>query len=136
MHHMTTGQVAKQAGVHVETIRFYERKGLLAEPPRRESGYRQYSHQAVNRIRFIKRAQELGFSLGEIQELLELKAESPDACPEVRTHAEEKIADIEEKIHTLEGMRRALHKLIAECGHHKPAEDCPILEALESENGR
>jgi MerR family copper efflux transcriptional regulator len=131
MELMTTGQVAREAGVNVETIRFYERKGLLEEPPRRESGYRQYSGIAVDRIRFIKRAQELGFSLQEIQELLDLRAEGPEACPDVKMRAETKIADIEDKLHTLQGMRRALRKLIEECEHHTPADECPILEALE-----
>jgi MerR family mercuric resistance operon transcriptional regulator len=109
---------------------------VLEEPPRRESGYRQYSVRAVDRIRFIKRAQELGFSLQEIQELLDLRAEGPDACPDVKMRAEAKIADIEDKLQTLQGMSRALRKLIEECAHHTPADECPILEALEHSGGR
>ena len=131
MEVLTTGQVAKQAGVNIETIRFYERKGLLKEPPRRESGYRQYTSRAIMRIRFIKRAQELGFSLREIHELLDLRAEGPDACPDVQARAEAKISDIENKIQTLQQMRRVLRKLLEECSHHAPEDECPILDALD-----
>lgn len=135
MESMTTGQVARRAGVNVETVRFYERKGLIQEPPRRESGYRQYSSRVVERIRFIKRAQELGFSLREIEELLSLRAQGPDACPDVRARAEVKIADIEDKVATLERMRAVLTRLIDECAHHMPEDACPILEALEGGAG-
>lgn len=139
MEVLTTGQVARQAGVNIETVRFYERKGLLKEPPRRESGYRQYGTGAITRIRFIKRAQELGFSLREVHELLNLRAEGPEACPDVQARAESKISDIENKIETLEQMRRVLRRLIEECSHHAPEDECPVLEALEGEpshNGR
>ena len=135
MDSMTTGQVAREAGVNVETIRFYERKGLIQEPPRRESGYRQYPSRVVNRIRFIKRAQELGFSLKEIDELLELRADGPEACPDVQTRAEAKIVDIENKLHTLQKMQAVLKKLIRECSHHTPEDACPILESLEGHDG-
>ena len=131
MESMTTGQVAREAGVNVETIRFYERKGLIKDPPRRESGYRQYPLRVVNRIRFIKRAQELGFSLKEIEELLDLRAEGQDACPDVQERAEAKILDIKNKLHTLDRMKTVLEKLIDECSHHMPEDACPILESLE-----
>ena len=102
METLTIGQLAKDAGVNIETIRYYERRGLIPEPPRRKSGYRQYGSDFVLRIQFIKRAQELGFSLNEIDELLALRVDSGTACSEVKHHAEAKIADIEGKIKTLQ----------------------------------
>jgi len=125
------GKVASLAGVGVETIRFYERIGLIGEPPRRPSGYRQYPGEVVSRIRFIRRAKGLGFTLKEIGELLSLRVESGSTCEEVRARVEAKIADIEEKIRTLERMREALVKLIAACSAKAQATECPILEALE-----
>jgi MerR family transcriptional regulator, copper efflux regulator len=132
MEHLTSGQVAKQAHVNVETIRYYERRGLIPEPPRRESGYRQYAQEDVTRIQFIKRAQELGFSLREISELLDLRVDATHTCQEVKSHAEAKIADIEQKIETLQRMKDALVKLAAICADSgAPTTECPILEAIE-----
>jgi MerR family mercuric resistance operon transcriptional regulator len=128
---LTIGQVARQAGVGVETVRFYERQGLLHEPPRRESGYRQYPEDVVARLRFIKRAKELGFSLKEIKELLALRVDPETTCREVKAQAEAKIADIEGKIQTLQRMKKALKKLTAACSGRGPTSECPILEALE-----
>src|SRR5947208_10875572 len=105
MNTLTIGQVAKYAGVGVETLRFYEREGLIEEPPRRESGYRQYSADVVKRILFIKRAKELGFSLGEIQELLSLRVDPETTCTDVKRQAEARIADIEHKIADLVRMK-------------------------------
>ncbi len=133
MKPLTIGQVARQAGVGVETIRFYEREGLLAEPPRTAAGYRQYSPAVVARIRFIRRAKELGFSLREIRELLALRVAPGTTCAEVRARAEAKIADIEERIATLERMKFALEGLIASCRTGRPLRQCPILDALEGE---
>ncbi len=130
---MTIGQVAKRAEVNIETIRYYERQGLIPSPPRRESGYRQYSGGTVERVRFIKRAQELGFSLKEIAELLSLRVAPDISCSEVKRRAEAKITDIEEKIRTLQKMKEALARLASTCSGRGPTSECPILEALENE---
>lgn len=132
MKPLTTGQLAKRAQVNVETIRYYERRGLLPEPPRRWSGYREYSRADVAHLRFIKCAKELGFSLSEISELLSLRVDPDTACDEVKQRTEIKIADIEAKIQTLERMKKALKKLVASCSDRGPTSACPILEALET----
>ncbi len=126
----TIGQVARQSGVGVETVRFYEREGLIPQPSRPESGFRRYTQDAVSRIRFIQRSKALGFSLKEIKELLSLRVDSATSCGEVKKRAEEKIADIERKIHTLREMKDALAKLTAACRGKGPTGACPILEAL------
>src|SRR5215468_10396737 len=95
MRPLTIGQVARQVGVGVETVRFYERQGLLEQPARRESGYRQYAEDVVARLRFIRRAKELGFSLKEVAELIALDADPATSCGDVKQRAEAKIADIE-----------------------------------------
>ncbi len=131
MGYLTTGQLAKQAQVNIETVRYYERRGLIPEPPRRESGYRQYPRNMIARIQFIKRAQELGFSLKEIHELLSLRFEPATPAIVIRRKAEAKVKNIEEKIETLEAMKHALLKLIGQCDGHGSVDDCPIIEALE-----
>ena len=131
MDGLTIGRVAKRAGVGVETIRFYERQGLLEDPPRRESGYRQYPEEAVARIRFIRRAKDLGFSLREVQELLNLRVDETSSAAEVRSRAEAKITEIAIKIADLERITQALTELIACCSGRGPIGECPILEALE-----
>src|SRR5207247_2671094 len=98
MDTLSIGQVARLAGVGVETVRFYEREGLLEEPPRRESGYRQYGEDVVARLRFIRRAKELGFTLKEIAGLLALRVDPDTTCADVRQRARTKIADVEAKI--------------------------------------
>ena len=108
METLRIGEVAGRAGVNVQTLRFYERRGLLPEPPRRASGYREYAPESVRRVRFIKRAQELGFTLAEVEELLRLREDPRIPCREVRATAETKIADIEEKMRRLRAMRAAL----------------------------
>ncbi len=127
------GQLAERAQVKVETVRFYERRGLIAEPERTPAGYRQYSLDAVRRIQFIKRAQHLGFSLSEIAELLELRARSPGACGAVARKAHDKIALVDAKIRELESIKGALETLAADCAMRAPSGECPILEALETE---
>ncbi len=127
------GKVARQAGVNLQTIHYYERRGLLPKPPRSESNYRSYPEDAVLRVRFIKRAQELGFTLKEIKELLSLRAAPRTRCADVRERAEEKLRDIEDKIRTLETMRKALTTLIGECSGRGPVTACPILDALEDQ---
>ena len=132
MENLTTGRLAQKAQVNVETVRYYERRGLIPEPPRGNSGYRQYSQDAVARIRFIKRAKELGFSLQEISELLSLRVDPETTCGDVKGRAEAKIADIEGKILALQSMKGALANLVASCSGDGPTSECPILEALDA----
>ena len=134
MQTLTIGQLAKQADVHVETIRYYEREGLIPEPPRRDSGYRQYSPDFVTRIQFIKRAKTLGFSLKEIAELLALRVEPNTACDEVRNRAEKKMGDIEAKIQTLARMKQVLDQLVVACNQRELTDECPILATLEADD--
>ncbi len=129
---LTIGEVAKRSGIGLETVRFYERKGLIEEPPRTDSGYRQYPAAVVARLRFIKRAKELGFSLKEILELLSLRVDPDTTCADVKKRADLKILDIEQKISTLQKMKKALTKLAASCTGSGPSSDCPILEALDA----
>lgn len=136
MKNFSIGQLAKKAEVNVETIRYYERRGLIPEPPRRKSGYRQYSPETVARIQFIRHAKELGFSLKEISELLSLRVDPKTTCGDVKRMTEAKIADIEEKIRALQGMKKALLKLKARCRGRGPAGECPILDALETKDRR
>lgn len=131
MNCLTIGELAKGAGVGVETLRFYEREGIIEEPPRRDSGYRQYPADAVNRVRFIRHAKELGFSLREIKELMALRIAPGANCTRVRKQAEAKIADIEAKIRSLQRMKQSLQKLVAACGGRGSVSKCPILETLE-----
>ena len=134
MESMTIGKVAREAGVGIETIRFYERKGLIEEPPRRESGYRQYPEGTAARLRFIKRAKELGFTLKEIKELLALRVEPDTTCDDIRRRAETKINDIEARIGTLKKMKKGLVKLTLSCSGRGPVSECPIIEAMEDES--
>ncbi len=133
MNSLKTGELAKQAGVNVETLRFYEREGLLAEPPRRASGYREYPPATVQRIRFIQRAKELGFTLREIKGLLELRVDPDTTCAEVREQAAEKIAEVKQKISDLKRIERALNKLMNSCRGSGPVNGCPILKHLEKD---
>ncbi len=132
METLSIGQLAKQSGVGVETIRFYERKGLIAEPARRpSSGYRQYPVDVVRRIRFIRRAKDLGFTLREIQDLLELEASPQSTCADVRVKAEAKLVDVHQKIQDLQRIERVLAALAGSCKGSGPTESCPILAALD-----
>ena len=128
---MTIGNVSKQSGIGVETVRFYEKSGLINEPPRTKSGYRQYPPSTVVRIQFIKRAKELGFTLKEIKELLNLRLDPMTTCDDVRQVAEEKQENVQAKIQSLQGIEKALGELIGACAVGGPAGECPILEALE-----
>ncbi len=130
MDGLRIGQVAKAGKVNLQTIRYYEREDLLPKPPRRSSGYRVFSRDAVDRVRFIKRAQTLGFSLKEIRELLSIKVDSRKNCSDVRNVVEAKIAHIEEKMRTLEAMRLVLRQIAATCRCSGPTDECPILESL------
>lgn len=127
--YLTIGQVARSAGVGIETIRFYERERLLQEPDRRQSGYRQYTEDVVQRLRFIRRAKELGFSLAEIRDLLSLRDDPDSTAADVRQRAQAKVADIEAKVRDLQRMKRALLKL-TDCSGHGPVSTWPIIESL------
>ena len=131
---LTIGRLAKQAGINLETVRYYERRGLLPKPPRSASGYRLFPAEAARRLRFIRRAQELGFSLGEIRELLSLRMSAAARSTDVRRRAEAKIADIEAKIRSLDSIKRTLRKLTNACQGCGPIAACPILESLDKEN--
>ncbi|REJ79694.1 MAG: MerR family transcriptional regulator [Acidobacteria bacterium] len=130
MQALTIGQLAAGADVGVETVRFYERKGLIPEPPRRASGYRQYPPTALERLRFIRRAKVLGFTLDEIRKLLELSTSPASSRDLVRRRAKTKIADIERRVADLERIRRALSALVRDCAEGGDLDPCPILAAL------
>lgn len=128
---MKIGELASQAGVHVQTIRYYERRDLLPEPERRPSGYRQYGPETLDRLQFIKRAQQLGFTLTEIRELLALRLDPRTPAAAVKARAEAKIQDIDRKLHDLERIKHALAHLAGHChGGRGPIGDCPLLDAL------
>src|SRR6266849_2870150 len=121
MEGLTTAKLANEGGVNIETIRYYERHGLLPKPPRTHSGYRVFSEDAVARLRFIKHAQELGFSLKEIKELLSLRVKPGSSCADVRRRAEAKITDVDQKIHHLQATKGALVELTSACSGRGPA---------------
>lgn len=127
------GEAAKKIGVNVQTLRYYERCRLLTPALRRASGYRLYSDMELKRIRFIKGAQELGFSLNEIGELLNLRVTSSTQCEAVKRKAGEKLAQVDQKIAHLRSIQRVLKELIASCHNLEPTERCPILNSLEKE---
>ncbi|MGK7312923.1 MAG: MerR family transcriptional regulator [Candidatus Longimicrobiales bacterium M2_2A_002] len=128
---MFIGELADASGVGVETVRFYEREGLLPEPPRTGGGYRVYDADAVRRVRFILRAKELGFTLAETKELLDLRVTDPAACGDVEATARAKITDIEARIQELERIRAVLGDLVRACAANEQTGECPILDALE-----
>ncbi len=132
---MKIGEVAKAAGVGIDAVRFYEREGLLAEPARRPSGYREYSSDAVTDLRFIKRAKELGFSLKEISELLSIGRQPAATAGDVQKLTEAKLTDLEHKIRSLQRMKRALRKVAESCPGRGPISDCSILRSLTDDHG-
>jgi MerR family copper efflux transcriptional regulator len=127
---LTIGAVARGAGVGVDTIRYYEREGLLPPPRRRGSGYRDYDHEAVERLKFIRRAKALGFALEDIRELLALSADHERGVRGVKQRAEAKLAEIEQRIAEMQRMWRGLKKLVAACPGHGDPGACPILGAF------
>jgi Hg(II)-responsive transcriptional regulator len=129
---LTIGELAESAHVNRETVRYYERRRLLPRPPRSVSGYRVFADDAVQRLRFIRHAQGLGFSLNEIRELLALRVKAVDTCGRVRERALAKIADIERKIGALQQMRRVLCELESACARQRKTDECPILDSLET----
>lgn len=134
---LTVGKVAKSAAVSADTVRFYEKEGLLAPARKSAAGYRLYVPDTVRRLRFIKHAQDCGFSLAEVRELLTLRATEDACCTDVKSVAVHKKLLIESKIRTLQAMSQALSELIARCdGGQLPLEACPILAALDTSGSR
>ncbi len=134
MESLTIGQLARQAGVNVQTLRYYERRGLVTPTSRRESGYRQFSLDDVRRIHFIKSAQLLGFRLNEIAELLELRTDGGEGCDDVRQRAAAKLEEIVTRMEDLQRMQQALQALVATCDARAASDPCPILAALDEED--
>lgn len=132
MESIGIGSLAKRAGVRIDTVRYYERAGLLAPSTRLASGYRRYGELELARLRFIRRAQALGFTLKEVGELLALSARRDVA--RVKRTAQTKLADVDKKIAALQKVRDGLASLVAACPGHGRAADCPILQALGSED--
>lgn len=131
MDSLTISQVANRASINLQTIRYYERQGLLAPMSRTEAGYRIFSSESVRRIRFIKRAQELGFSLTEIKDLLSLRIDAHTTQADIRNRAEAKIADVEQKIRHLQAIHASLLRMAKDCSGCGSLKDCPILEGLD-----
>jgi len=133
---LTIGQLAKEVGVNIETVRYYERLQLLTPTARKPSGYRLYSDDVVRRLRFIKNAQALGFTLTEIAGLLNLRVDSAARCGDVQRRAQAKLAKVEAKLKDLEAMAGALRDLIRSCKTQQPTDRCPILKSLEANERR
>lgn len=130
---MLIGTLAEAAGVRVETVRFYEREGLLPEPPRSASGYRLYDADTLRRLRFIRSAKDLGFTLAETKELLELRVTDTNGCDEVAARTRRKIARVDVRIRELRRIRRSLQELVRACDENEQTGECPILDALDHE---
>lgn len=130
----TRSQLARECGISIEVLRFYEKKGLIQPPPRSSSGYRLYDEAYRDRIRFIRNAKNTGFTLAEIAELLRLKATQKHQCQTIMNQAEKKLAEVEDRIQALQSMRRALKRLIAQCRKSIPSDECPILTSFQAEN--
>lgn len=130
MKTMTIGQVAKISGVGIETIRFYERNGLLAKPARKESGYRQFTAESVDRLNFIQRGKQLGFTLSEIRELLSLEVKPGTTKRDIKVLAQAKLNDVEEKLKMLHQIQHTLKHLIGQCDGKGAVSQCPILESF------
>lgn len=131
---MRTGEVAASAGVNAQTLRYYERRGLLREPPRHDSGYRAYTSETVKLVRFIKRAQGLGFTLDEVEMLVHLAEGGPASCDAVKVLAEEKLGDLETRMESLRSMHDSLERLIATCDRPKRHRECPLIDALAAQS--
>jgi DNA-binding transcriptional MerR regulator len=130
---MRTGQIANQAGVNIQTLRYYERRGILQSPVRRDSGYRDYPTDAIRIVRFVKRAQELGFSLTEVESLLGLAAGGPDSCDAAQTLATEKIGELEAKIVSLRAMKDSLQALLDTCARPRRHRECPLIQSIDND---
>lgn len=128
---MRTSELASHAGVNSETLRYYERRGLLSEPPRTSGGYRDYPDTTVELLRFIKRAQELGFTLDEVEELLHLDTGGPDSCDAARVLAEHRRADLAQRIRDMQRMHDSLAGLVATCDLPRADRNCALLDAID-----
>jgi len=124
---MKIGEISRRSGLSVETIRYYEREGLLSEPERRPSGYRLYDDAVLERLEYIRRAKDLGFTLAEIRELLELSFNAHACCDHIRQRVEAKIVDIESKVRSLQQMKQSLKKILTHCRSGGRGEDCPLI---------
>ncbi len=131
----TIGTLARRGGVEVQTVLYYERRGLLPPVGRRASGYRVYDEGSLKRLRFIRRAKELGFTLKECGELLALRVEGEADCDGVRGRAEAKLRDVEGRIRTLNAVRGVLKDLVGACKKRRPSDECPILRSIEKGAG-
>ena len=132
---MRTSELAARAAVNPQTLRYYERRGLLSEPVRSPGRYRVYPAEAVQRVRFIRRVQELGFTLAEVEVLLHLAEGGPDSCEKARAVATDKITDLRRRIADLQSLLSALTRLVATCELPQAQRDCPILHELDGEPG-
>lgn len=129
---MRTAQVARRSGVNVQTLRYYERRGILRAPSRLPSGYREYAEDTVSVIRFVKRAQELGFSLDEVETLLELADGGPRSCDAARALATQKLDELDVKMRSLRAMQASLRRLVATCELPRSDRECPLLDSLST----
>lgn len=130
---LTIGKLAKQVGVNIQTVRYYERRRMLSPATRTSSGYRLYGEEALKRLCFIKNAQALGFTLREIAELLNLRVSSTARCGDVQQKAHAKLKQVEEKVRDLRALAKALRGLILDCQAGKPTDRCPILKSMDQE---
>jgi MerR family mercuric resistance operon transcriptional regulator len=128
---LTVGQIAERTQVTVETVRFYEKQGLIAAPQRSDSGYRQFPQETVRRVRFIQNAKKVGFTLKDIADLLALRREPGTSCTDIKLRATQKIEEVDRKIQDLNRIRDALERMILSCSGDGAASQCPILEELE-----
>ena len=132
MNTMTRGELAKECGVNIEALRYYEKRRLIDPPKRSEVGYRLYSKEDAARIHFIRSAQKLGFTLNEIMELLKLRVNKNESCESVLGKAQKKLNEVAQKIKGLKSMKKVLKQLIHQCKESMPTSDCPILGSFES----
>jgi MerR family transcriptional regulator, copper efflux regulator len=133
---LTRGELAKEAQVNAETVRFWEVEGLIPKPPRTPAGYRKFPAETVDRLRFIKRSQELGFTLKEIRELLNLRVKPGGSCADVRQRAEAKLLDVDARIRQLQRIRKALVEMTKRCSGQGPVDACTILQTLSNGKNR
>jgi MerR family transcriptional regulator, mercuric resistance operon regulatory protein len=133
---MRTHEVAERAGVNAQTLRYYERRGLLPRPPRSAAGYRDYPVSSLGVLLFVKRSQELGFALAQVEQLLGLAEGGPDSCEQARSLAKTQVVELERKIADLQRMRASLGELVATCERPRADRSCPLLEAVEGDDPR
>ena len=130
---LTIGQIAKETGIGIETIRYYEQLKLMPQPKRRPSGYRQYCQNCVRRLKFIRNAKELGFSLKEISSFLSLRIKSKSRCADIKKRTDHKISEIDDKIKKFQEIKRSLQRLSNKCVKGQASvSECPILEEISS----